>query len=353
MGQAPLTLLAIITVYLALHLPHHEDTNWKAKLRRVDFLGALILVTAVFTLLLGLDHGSNVSWKSLKIWGLLCTSIALFLVFAYVETKVAQEPFAPGRIIFQKSLFACYLCNFFSFGGWLAAIFYIPLYDQAVNGVTASQAGARLLPAIFAGVSGSLFAGFLMKKTGRYYSLTVAAYMGLLWGFVPILLFSGLVAKSTLGVAVGLAICGFSNGIGVTSSLIALSEFSTLPLIFPVNLEKTVAQASNADQAVVTACSYLFRSLGSVIGVALSATVVQQFLRLHLHETLDSGKEADEIIRRVRQSLDSIKTLEPMTRELVRQSYAKATRAGFFVDACIVAGATISAFWIREYKLSR
>lgn len=43
-----------------MRLPKTETTNWKSKLRRVDFLGAFILVSAVFTLLLGLDRGSNV-----------------------------------------------------------------------------------------------------------------------------------------------------------------------------------------------------------------------------------------------------------------------------------------------------
>lgn len=231
MSQAPLTLLAIITVYLTLQLPPIEDSHGKAKLRRIDFLGALILVLGVFCLLLGLDRGSNVSWTTPLTLGLLGACVLLFLAFLFVEIKVALEPFAPGHIIFERSLFACYLCNFFSFGGWLATIFYIPLYYQAVDGLSATQAGTRLLPAITGGVCGSLFAGMLMKKTGRYYALTVGAYMGLFWGFLPILLFTGLVAKSTFGISIGMTICGFSNGIGVTSSLIALSKFQLLALV--------------------------------------------------------------------------------------------------------------------------
>jgi hypothetical protein len=50
-----------------------------------------------------------------------------------VELKVAAEPFAPGRIVFERSLFACYLCNFFSFAGWLSALFYVPLFFQATG----------------------------------------------------------------------------------------------------------------------------------------------------------------------------------------------------------------------------
>ncbi len=62
--QAPLTLLAIVSVYFTLQLPPVEDADWRAKLRRIDFLGAFMLVSSVFTLLLGLDRGSNITWKS-------------------------------------------------------------------------------------------------------------------------------------------------------------------------------------------------------------------------------------------------------------------------------------------------
>lgn len=58
--QAPLTFVAFLSVFFVLKLPKTDDAEWKVKLRRVDFLGAFILVAAVFTLLLGLDRGGNV-----------------------------------------------------------------------------------------------------------------------------------------------------------------------------------------------------------------------------------------------------------------------------------------------------
>lgn len=319
-------LLAFVTVSLVLKLPKRDSSHWKSKLRRVDFLGASVLVCAVFTLLLGLDRGGNVSWRAPITIASLCVSFPSFMLFVLVEMKVAAEPFAPGHIIFERSLFACYLCNFFSFGGWLSALFYLPLFFQAVDGFSATQAGVRLLPGIVAGVSGSLFGGILMQKTGKYYWLTVCAYTTLTLGMIPILLSTGLIANSTYGISVGLAMCGFSNGIGVTTSLIAL-----------------IANAPQQDQAVATACSYLFRSLGSVVGLSISATVVQQSLRNQLQNRLKSGKDADHIVKRVRESLDYIETLEPEVREAVRQSYGSAIRAGFGLMLCIVAFAMLSS----------
>lgn len=208
-----------------LKIPARDKTHWKTKLRRIDFLGAIVLVGAVLGFLVGLDRGSNVSWKLPITIASLSISIALFALFVIVEVYVAAEPFAPGHIIFDRSLFACYACNFFSFGGWLAALFYLPLYFQALDGVSATGAGIRLLPSIVAGVSGSLFGGFVMRWTGNYYWLTVIAYALLTGGLTFIFLFSGAATESLAGMTVGMVMSGFGNGIGVTTTLIGLSKY--------------------------------------------------------------------------------------------------------------------------------
>ncbi|KAF2148746.1 MFS general substrate transporter [Myriangium duriaei CBS 260.36] len=334
LGQAPLCLVAFIAVGILLKTPRQDDQHWKEKLRRIDFLGAIILISAVFTLLLALDRGSNVSWRSTITLASLGSSAALFVIFVLVEMKVASEPFAPGHVIFHRSLFASFMCNFFSFGGWLSALFYIPLYFQAVDGVSATQAGVRLIPSVICGVSGSLFAGLLMQKTGRYYWLTVLCYTFLTVGLILILLFAGAVTHSLVGIIIGMCICAFSNGIGVTSTLIGL-----------------IANASRQDQAIATACSYLFRSLGSVLGISLSATVANQALRQGLESSLSNGDAAREIAAKVRESLAYMKSLDPATRAIVVNCYSISTRSAFGLEIGLVAGAAISAWFIKEKAL--
>lgn len=224
-AQFPMCIIAFITVFFLLKLPVREDTHWKTKLRRVDFLGAFVLVGAVLGFLLGLDRGSNVSWKMPITIISLGVSVILFILFILVEIYLAAEPFAPGHIIFNRTFFAVYCCNFFSFGGVIAALFYIPLYFQAVDGVSATVSGLRLLPSIVAGVSGSLAAGALIKKTGRYFWLTIVGYTSLTIGVLFIFLFSGGVMASTVPMITGLVFCSFGNGIGVTTTLIGLSKF--------------------------------------------------------------------------------------------------------------------------------
>ena len=312
LAQGPVCAAAFLSVALVLKLPKQNSSDWKTKLRRIDFLGAFVLVAAIFLLLLGLDRGSNNSWSALITITSLCVSFPLFFLFTFVELKLAAEPFAPGRIIFKRSLVACYLCNFFGFGGWLAVLFYIPLFYQAVDGFSATQAGLRLLPNVLAAVSGSLTGGLLMQKTGKYYWLTVVAISTSTLGTLLIILCTGLVVNNTYGISVGLVLGGFCTGIGTTTTLIGL-----------------IANAAPEDQAIATACSYLFRSLGSVVILSLTASVVQQSLRDQLRERLNSEKDAEEIVKRVRESLDYVKTLKPAVREAVRQCYANSTRNGF------------------------
>ncbi|OJJ06266.1 hypothetical protein ASPVEDRAFT_45672 [Aspergillus versicolor CBS 583.65] len=335
-AQFPLCFIAFTAVSIVLDLPAPEDSHWKTKLRRIDFPGAIVLIGAVLGFLIGFDRGSNVSWTMPLTIASLSVSACLFVLFIVVEIYYATEPFAPGHIIFDRGFVAAYGCNFFSFGGWLSGLFYLPLFFQAVDGLSATGAGLRLLPSILSGVTGSLFAGFVMKWTGKYYWLTVAGYASLTLGLGVIFLFSGAVTNSLVPLILGTVACAFGNGIGVTTTLISL-----------------ISNAAQEDQAVVTACSYLFRSLGSVIGLSLSSTVVQQVLRTRLRDALRDSKDVDKIVDGVRQSLDFIKTLDPVVARTVRDCYGWATNKGFAFLIGVVFFAFVSSLFIRERNLTR
>ncbi|TVY27763.1 Vacuolar membrane amino acid uptake transporter [Lachnellula hyalina] len=336
LGQFPMCFVATIAVYFVLDLPRTDHSHWLEKIKRVDFLGAFSLVFAVFSLLIGLDRGSNVSWSDTVAIVCSCVSIPLFAIFIFIEMKVASHPFAPGHIIFERSLLPAYLCNFFGIGAHMGMIFYIPLYFQAVEGMSATSAGLRLVPAMICSVSGSLFAGFYMQKTGHYFWLTVCSFAISIAGSVVVFLCSGILFTSGWAMVAGMGITAFGAGSVVVATLISV-----------------LANADPKDQAIATACSYLFRSLGSVTGVSLAATVVQQSLRTRLRASLKSGKEADEIVDHVRQNLDYIKKLEPQIRVLVRKCYQKATNSAFGISIAFIICALVSSLYIREKKLSR
>lgn len=179
-----------------------------------------------------------------------------------------------------------------------------------------------------------------MQKTGRFYWLTVECYAQTTIGMIIITLTSGVLIRSTPLIILGMVIAAFGNGTGVTTTLIGL-----------------IANASHDDQAIATACSYLFRSLGTTFGITMSATAANQALRSNLANELPKlglpERKAAEIADQVRQNLDYLKHLDPDVRKLVADCYAKSTTAAFCLQIGLLFGAAVSAWWISEKALSR
>lgn len=118
-----------------------------------------MITLAVSSLLLGLQQAPHFSWNSPYTINYLGTSLLLFILFFYVELKVATEPFAPKHVLFARTVGATVACKFFLYGAWLSVLYQLPLYWQAVDGASPSTTAVRLLPGFVAGVFGSLFAG--------------------------------------------------------------------------------------------------------------------------------------------------------------------------------------------------
>ena len=225
--QVPLAFIAFTGVLFILKLPHENGSNWARKVRRVDFLGSLVLVSAVFALLFGLDSGSNYSWTSAVAIGCPLASVVLFMAFFTLEAKFASEPIAPNHIVFRPTLLASYLSNFLSHAALMGVIYYIPLYFQAVHGLSATQAGLRVLPVVVTSMFGAVIAGYVMERSGRYYWLNLGGYVILVLGLLFLLLFTGLVYTSLWGILFGLIFVGYSEGSTIVSTLIAQSTSSS------------------------------------------------------------------------------------------------------------------------------
>ncbi|KAL5354707.1 hypothetical protein ACLOAV_000796 [Pseudogymnoascus australis] len=333
--QVPMCALAFVTVCFRLDLPAASRAHWVTRLGHIDFLGASLLILATSSLLVGLDLGSNTSWTSTLTISLIGASLPIYILFMVVEHYVSH-PFAPSGIIFNRLLSPPLICNFFSFAGYMAMLFYVPLFFQAVSGYTSTEAGLLLIPGIAGSVTGSIGGGIFMQRTGKYYWLTILGYIMMVTGITTIFLCSGVLVTSTLGTLIAFCLTGLGGGISVTTTLIAL-----------------VACADPSDMAIVTACSYLFRSLGSAVGVSLSAALVQQRLRYQLAKMLGDGEETEKIVRGVRESLEYLEKLTPEVREVVRQCYKKAVSSSFLLSAIILVASVISSIFVVERKLSR
>ncbi|KAF8475684.1 putative MFS multidrug transporter [Kalaharituber pfeilii] len=354
-GQVPLTFIAFAAVLLSLHLPvtptkpsNSDDTGdliVQSRLKRVDFPGALALVLAVFAFLLSLDLSTNsvtyhlTSPFTLSIFVL---SLLLFTAFYYIEGFYSAEPFCPPGLVKRREILSPCLANFFCFASAMGALFHIPLFSQAVQGTNAATAGKRLLPMMIGSMFGSLGGGIYMQKTGRYYWLTFTAYLSLLTGISVIFAAIALAGETmshytaVMVMYVGMIMYSVGIGIGVTSTLIAL-----------------ISNVTTAEQAVVTAVSYLFRSLGSVLGLSVSAGLVQSGLKRRLLHALGDGKEVEMIVRKVRRDLDFIGELKPEVASIVRKCYQGAIvdTMGFAVFMGLLCW--VLSWWIREVKVKK
>ena len=201
--QVPITIIAIIAVSLALHLPKKESGDFVTNLKRVDFGGAFFLVLTVFFLLFALDRGGNISWNDRYTISALVGFGVCFIAFSFVEMELASEPFAPKRIIINRSLIASYFVNFFGIASGFSLIFHLALYFQAVQGKTATEASLWLVVGVLSSVTGSLGGGLIMQSTGKFYAITVLGYAFLFFGSSIVALTSGVVVASSLGIAIG------------------------------------------------------------------------------------------------------------------------------------------------------
>ncbi|RCI13016.1 hypothetical protein L249_1097 [Ophiocordyceps polyrhachis-furcata BCC 54312] len=327
--QTPLCIVAWIAVYCVLDAPSTSRDKWLAKLRQIDFAGAFVLVLAVVALLVGLDSGSNLGWSHAFTIVSLALSVPFFIIFVLVESRFATHPFAPGRVIFHRGLFACYLANFLGSAGYFGAIFFLPLYIQAVEGCSATVSGVLLVPAMICNVVMSLLGGWVIKTTGRFYWITVAGFGVMLLSMLPLMLSTWL--RFLPGALLGLVLSA-----GLTTTLVGL-----------------LANAAIEDSAVVVACSYLFRSLGASIGIGTSSAVMQHVLRSQLVARLSSGDEARWIERRVRENIDIIKQLPPREADLVKLSYQYATLGAFTPTLVFLTICFVVTFWVKEKPLKK
>ena len=262
--QVLLCLIAIASVSLLLHLPKRQsEIPWRKQLPRIDILGALLLILTDFGLLFGLDRGSNVSWRSPLTIASLCAAVPLSIAFVVVETHFAVEQFTPGHVIFDKALVACYIQNFFGYAAFTALIFYLPLFFQAILQMTPAQAGVGLIPAAVSVVVGTLVGGVTMRKTGKFYWLAVIAATVATIGSIPIAVAPSLDDSGALAsIYTASVVGGVPQGVVITASLIAISRFPMFQqcsYFTWLTVSLKVSNVSAADQAVSTACAFLFR----------------------------------------------------------------------------------------------
>ncbi|KAF3483091.1 multidrug resistance protein fnx1 [Arthroderma uncinatum] len=334
--QLPFIFLYMVLAYFTVpstlgpELARNEGWTLKQGINTLDLKGSFLLVSGVTTLLLAMNLGGNVlPWHH----PLVISSLVMFFLcvvpFLMVEAK-ATRPVMPLELLSKFPQANLIISNFFGNMVINTVLFNVPLFFQAVKLESLTTSGLRILTSCLALTVTSVSTGFFITWSRRLKPTIILGNVC----FVIAGIVTGCLTRSTPGWLAMLALIPSSFGQGFA---------------FPTTLVSTLAISPQAEQAVTTTTLGLFRSLGSVFGIAVSSWTLQNSLLFYLKQTVTGDDKAD-IIRRVRESITEISHLDPVHRDQVIGAYEQALRLTFIIG---VLWAWVSLFIVLPVKLPR
>jgi EmrB/QacA subfamily drug resistance transporter len=320
----PVGLLALVIAWVTQRRLAGRRSGGRVK---IDFLGAVLLMSAIVALLLVTSWGGmEFAWTSPTILGLIAAGIVLLLLFALQELR-APEAILPPRL-FANSIFV--VANALTFACSMAqvgAIVFLPLYLQIVHGVSASSSGVLLAPLMLGQQSGAFYAGQMMRRWNRY---RIFALIGLPLATATFTAFTFMSAgTSTTLYTIGMIILGFGFGLCGPPLLIAVQNSVEL-----------------RDMGAATSANAFFRSMGGSFGVALIGSI----LLAGLSQVPASGGSAlgADILHG---GAAMIAALPEAAREIVVAAFSQSFRLVFVTGAIITGVSILLAVPLKELPL--
>ncbi|KAK9352790.1 major facilitator superfamily domain-containing protein [Lipomyces doorenjongii] len=328
----PIIVLSLMAIYFNLDLPVKQIDG--SKLKRIDFLGSFTLVSTLVLFLFAVSiGGSYTPWTSpTVIFALLFSGVSL-ITFVYVELRVAREPVIPLFLLRDRTVFGSSFTSWFMNMIYYSHIYYIAIYLITVQGVSPTKSGSSLIPHFVGDALGSLVVGYYMRQTGRHFPMTCLAAFCMVFGSL-LLCFVGMDTSRFL-IMVIMFVPGFAFGLYLTITLVGL-----------------VAAVPRDYQAVSTSIQFGFKGTGSTLGVSISTAIFQNVLATKLYSRI-AGPGAEEIISRVKDSIDEVRFLSPAMQELVVQSYLDSIRAVFLTATAMSVMCAGMSFLMKEHVLHR
>ncbi len=329
--QVPFIFLSALLVFFRVKVPVAKTDT--PSIKRVDFLGAFTLVSALVLLLVGLNTGGNtVPWTHPLVLTTLPLSALFLAFFIYVEEKIAAEPIIPVHLLLDRTVASACLVNWFNTMATFSLIFYGPLYFQGVMDLSPAASGARLIPQSLGTAVGSLGSGIIMRSMGKYYWLNAAIE-------------AAFVLACAMMCTLALATPAWLPFVYFALSGICYGGMLT------VNLSALIAAVDHAHQAVVTSASYAFRSTGATIGITVASAIFQNVLKLQLWARLGDREGAADIIARIRENINEVKLLPDDWRAPVVESYMIALRGVFLFCLGLSVLGFATGLIMKELKL--
>jgi EmrB/QacA subfamily drug resistance transporter len=230
-------------------LPRHDRPH------RLDLLGAAVMMLATTSFMLALSWGGvRFPWGSPQILGLVAGSALLWAGFV-MRLRLAAEPLIPpgvfkNPVVRMGTLSAC-----FGMGTYIGLTIYLPVYFEAVRGLSASASGIALIPLMVGTVAGATFSGRSMARVARYKRMPLV-------GLVCAVLGTG-------------ALAAWGDSLSLTSVEVLLAAISTgLGTLLPVTTVAIQNAVQPHELGTATGTANFSRSLGGAIIVAVFGAII-------------------------------------------------------------------------------
>ncbi|KPI13575.1 drug resistance transporter, EmrB/QacA subfamily [Actinobacteria bacterium OK074] len=321
----PLGAVALALITVVLHLPKKRSTA------RIDYLGAALLTVGITAIVLVTTWGgSEYAWGSARIMELIAIGVASLVGFVFWQTK-AVDPVMPLHIFRNRNFTLMSIIAFVTGFVLFGATLFLPLYQQAVQGASATNSGLLLLPMLAGMLVVSMIAGRVTTNSGRYkvFPLTGGA-----------LLMVGLYLLSTMDTGTS----RFTSGVYmvvVGAGMGCLMQITMLVAQNSVELK---------DMGVASSTSTLFRTLGSSFGVAIMGALFNNQVKDVMAERAGAlGSQVTESSAQL--DAASLAKLPAAAREAYQYAVSSGTHSAFLLGAVIAVVVLVAAVFVTEVPL--
>jgi EmrB/QacA subfamily drug resistance transporter len=324
----PLGGVALLWLIAKLHLPKKRTEH------RIDWFGAAVLTVGITALVLitswgGQAHGY--AWGSWQIIGLAVLAVVALALFIPIERRAA-EPIMPLHVFKNRNFSLVSIVGFLLGFAMFGAISFMPLFQQTVQGASATNSGLLLLPMMGAMMVVSLFVGRAITKTGKYKVYPVIG--GVVMAVGMWLLSLQDVNTTTLQTGIFIAVLGLGMGFLMqTTMLIA---------------QNSVEQR---DLGVASSASTFFRSIGGSFGISLFGAIFNNHLTASLTEKIGPQAAAAVTASGGQMNTAALGQLPPQIKAGFLESLAGSISSVFGWAVLFAVLVPVVAFFIKEIPL--
>ncbi|KAL0935880.1 major facilitator superfamily transporter [Colletotrichum truncatum] len=137
-----------------------EKESLKDRVKQIDFVGGAGLIGSITCLLLALEWSSTESnWGDKRLIILLVVFGVSFISVGIHQHWLKEKATFPTRLLRNRSFASCLWYGFSLSSAQMVILYYLPIWFQAIQGVSARESGVRLLPMVLALIISGVFAG--------------------------------------------------------------------------------------------------------------------------------------------------------------------------------------------------